>query len=42
LAFDTPELVETGKAAILITSFAAAVIGSLAIYLTTRNKEQTK
>lgn len=42
LAFDTPELVESGKAAILITSFAAAVIGSLAIYLTTRNKEQTK
>jgi len=44
LAFDDPAIIETGKAAILVTSFAAAVIGTITIYLTTKGNiiEQTK
>ena len=39
LAFSDPKIVDTGKAAILISSFVSAVLGLLALYITTRKKK---
>ena len=38
LAFTDAVMIDMGKATILVTSFAAAVLGLIAIYLTTKNK----
>lgn len=39
LAFTDAAMIDMGKATILVTSFAAAVLGLLAIYITTKDKK---
>ncbi len=42
LAFTDPKVIETGKAAILITSFLAALIGLIALHITTKSNINIK